>query len=57
MPVKGLYMGTRIDDCTKDGAEECFTKVPCCNEEISQSNQSKFNAMQRIMVKNCNQDL
>ena len=41
-----------IDDCAKDGVEEFFTKILCGIEEINQSNQSKFNATQSIMVKN-----
>ena len=41
-----------MDDCAKDGVEESLTRILCGIEEISQSNQSKFNMMQSIMVKN-----
>ena len=45
-------MGTIIDDCTKDGVKEFLTKILSSIEEISQSNQLKFNVMLNIMVEN-----
>ena len=45
-------MPVLIDDCAKDGAEEFLTKIPCGIEEISQSNQAKFNVTRSIQLKN-----
>ena len=39
-----------IDDCAKDGVKEFLTKILYGAEEIRQSDQSKFNVTQSIMV-------
>ena len=41
-----------IDDCAKDGVQELLTTILCGIKEISQSNQSRFNMMQSIVVRN-----
>ena len=41
----------RIDNCVKDGVEG-LTTILCGIEQISESNEFKFNATQSIMVKN-----
>ena len=50
-PVNAISV-TVISNCSKDGVEEFLTKFLCSFEQISQSNQSKLNVMQDIMVKN-----
>ena len=41
-----------MDHCSQYGIEEFVTKILFSIEELSQSNQSKFNVTQRIMVEN-----
>ena len=47
-----LKLSLQIEDCAKDGVKELVARIHRDNEEISQSNHSKFNAMQSTMVKN-----
>ena len=40
-----------MEDSSNDGVEEFSTKILCGIDKISQSNRSKFNKTQSIMVK------